>query len=304
MQIKFDPAIFFSKNLSSNGFQKKNRSHTTITHRNLLKLTIALIVFQDISMEKKLPQSKPKPERPAKICWPEGWQCLDMNCIENVPCKLAKHFCFPWPFLKEVHKPCSLVNVVQNLLKYFRQLFTVNYYVIVLTMREFSVVLEYTELADKILRYFRNKHLCTARYWLFCGVCTLAVAQEKKRGANASSEEKNNLFRNLNSLDYRDWDIFAGWTVIWFLIGAVPVQLIKSFSYILTSKRERYEMTSNQRRKHDWTQSVETLFHGHFARFQIFLFRIILFCRPLFLSIRHFIFFMFWETPASSCTKK
>jgi len=77
--------------LSSNGFQKENLSHATITHNNLLKLTIALIVFQD-KFGKKLPQSKPKLERPAKILKANLSKCFSLKVVRGNAVQIFSNF--------------------------------------------------------------------------------------------------------------------------------------------------------------------------------------------------------------------
>ena len=133
---------------------------------------------------------------------------------------------------KEVHKQFSLISFVLHRVKRFRKLFHKRFIFsqwIILTLFWLDEFIKYTEPAEAILRYFRNKHLCTTRYWLF--IYTLVAAREKRTKRTVASEEKINLFRNLKwVINHWNWIISWG-TIIGFWLIRVFL-LLRNWSLV------------------------------------------------------------------------
>lgn len=107
------------------------------------------------------------------------WICIYFT-IQSSRDAFAKHACFPLSFLSEHPKEVSLTSFLQNRIKCFQNVMT-------------KIVL--TEPAEEILRFIRNTHLWNTRYWLLW-----CVAREKTTERTVASENKINMFGNLNGL--------------------------------------------------------------------------------------------------------
>lgn len=136
-----------------------------------------------------------------------------------------------------------MIIFVQKRLKYFRN-FSARYLNFHGELFRFHEFIKYTEQPKKFCVVFGIIIFVQPDidYFLHLGYCT---GEGTERAI--TSKEKINLFRNLWVINHRNWAVMRGTKIGFWLISVfVPVQLIWNVASILSSDRERYEMTSNE----------------------------------------------------------